>query len=193
MKKLIFCAAMVLISAAVFSQNLHAESIGKQLLSIKLKAPANNADAEYLGIKGTGAFRIPDIACDVLLVEIFSMYCPHCQKEAPGLNEFFRLLENSERYADRIKMIGIGVGNSAFEVNYFRDKYDIRFPLFPDQDFAIHKTIGEVRTPYFIGIKFKEDGSAGIFLSEAGPRGKPEVFFRDLIQMSGLESSMEDQ
>jgi hypothetical protein len=84
-------------------------------------------------------------------------------------------------------MIGIGVGNSEFEVDYFRKQYDIRFPLFPDQDFTIHKTVGEVRTPYFIGVRFKENGSSKVFLSESGPRGKPKVFFRKLLKQSGLE------
>ena len=187
MKHLIICMAAALILSTGFARNIHAESIGDQLLSITLPTPEKKADASYLGIESTGSFRIPDITCDVLLVEIFSMYCPHCQKEAPSLNEFFRLLRNSEPYGDRIKMIGIGVGNSDFEVNYFRKQYDIRFPLFPDQDFTIHKTVGEVRTPYFIGVRFKENGAPEVFLSESGPRGKPEVFFRELIKQSGLE------
>lgn len=188
MKHLIFCTAAVFILSTVFARDIPAEeSIGEQLLSITLQAPEKKTDVSYLGIEEAGSFRITDIPCDVLLVEIFSMYCPHCQKEAPNLNEFFRLLRNSDRFAERIKMIGIGVGNSAFEVNYFRKQYDIKFPMFPDQDFAIHKILGEVRTPYFIGIKFEKDGSTTVFLSETGPRGKPEVFFRDLIKRSGLE------
>lgn len=187
MKHLIFFMAAAIILSTFFARNIHAESIGEQLLSITLQAPEKKRDASYLGVEGTGSFRIPDIACEVLLVEIFSMYCPHCQKEAPSLNEFFRLLRNSDRYADRIKMIGIGVGNSDFEVEYFRKQYDIRFPLFPDQDFTIHKILGEVRTPYFIGIRFKKNGSSEVFLSESGPRGKPEVFFSELVKDSGLE------
>lgn len=187
MRNLIICMAAALLLPMLFPRHAPAESMGEQLLSITLQAPEKKGDADYLGIEGSGEFRLSDIACDVLLVEIFSMYCPHCQKEAPNLNEFFRLLRKSVPYKERIKMIGIGVGNSAFEVNYFRKQYDIKFPMFPDQDFAIHETLGEVRTPYFIGLKFEDDGSATVFLSEAGPRGKPDVFFHDLIQRSGLE------
>ncbi|MBF0241041.1 MAG: redoxin domain-containing protein [Desulfamplus sp.] len=155
--------------------------VGDGLIGASLQLPDNDSYKSYLKITGK-SFTISDIAADIVIVQIFSMYCPHCQKDAPNMNSFFNLLKNSESYKDRIKLIGIGAGNSAFEVDFFRKTYLVEFPLLDDQDFKIHKLLGEVRTPYFIGFKRLKDGSLKIFLSEAGGDREPKAFLDQIIK-----------
>jgi protein-disulfide isomerase len=59
------------------------------LQKINLPIPKNPEEKNYLGLSGDGTFKIPKIKSRVVIVEVFSMYCPYCQKDAPGINEMY--------------------------------------------------------------------------------------------------------
>ena len=107
-------------------------------MDITLAAPAAADHRAYLGLSESTTFDPLDISGRLLIIEIFSMYCPHCQREAPLVNDFYAFVRRDASLDADIRIIGIGVGNSAFEVDFFRKTYNIPFPLFPDGDFKIH-------------------------------------------------------
>ena len=102
------------------------------------------------------------------------------------MNELYRSMQARKDLKNKIKLIGIGVGNSDFEVNFFRKKYEIPFPLFSDEEYSIHKTLGEVRTPYFIGVRLKSDGSSEVFYSKLGGFKDADKFLELMVKLSGL-------
>jgi len=191
MKKILTVLAMItfLFSILVFpalADNKPPEK-GEGLPVINLPVPKNPDERNYLGVSGSGLFKIPQIKAKAVIVEIFSMYCPYCQKDAPGVNELYRLIENNPDVKNKIKLIGIGAGNSPYEVEVYKKTYNVPFPLFPDKDFTIHKACGEVRTPYFMVVKINEDGTHQIVHSQLGGYPGAEPFLELILKASGLK------
>ncbi len=184
--KILACWLLTLFALAPVTAASEPPATGGKLPAIRLAAPAEPEHRKYLGLQGTESFTIPEIDADIVIVEIFSMYCPHCQREAPTINEIYTKIEANPKLQDRVKLIGIGVGNSAMEVDYFRKAYDIPFPLFTDGDFAIHKKLGEVRTPFFIGVRNQADGEHEIFYAQLGGPHDAGVMLEELIRKAGL-------
>lgn len=177
-------AAVLLVSPAVHAGPV---GVGDPLPAISLASPEVEAQRAYLGLKEAGPFSLTDIAAELVIVEIFSMYCPHCQREAPKVNQLYQLLLDTPELRHRVKLIGIGVGNSPMEVDFFKDTYEVRFPLFPDGDFAIHKALGEPRTPYFMGIKIGPDRKASLVYANLGGFEDPADFVKEIMTKAGLQ------
>lgn len=160
---------------------------GGALPDFNLPVSQRQDERQYLGTQPEGYFKIPQIKAQLVIIEIFSMYCPFCQKEAPVVNKLYDLIDGRPELKDKIKIVGIGAGNTPFEVNAFRNLYRIVFPLFPDKDFALHKMLGEVRTPYFIVIKIKPDGTHKVIYSKVGSFGDSRQFLDSIVAKSGLK------
>jgi len=160
---------------------------GGQLPEFSLTIPSEPVYRDYLGLSGSGTFKITDIGAKIVIIEIFSMYCPHCQREAPAVNKFYEEIENNPVAKGKMKLIGIGVGNSTFEVNFFREKFKVPFPLFDDKNYAIHDELGGVRTPFFIGLKIHDTKTHEIFFTQLGGFKDPRQFLELLLKESGLQ------
>jgi thiol-disulfide isomerase/thioredoxin len=193
MKKLSSLLVFIVILAffSVFDHPLFAANEppaeGGTMPVIKLPIPKSPEAKDYLGLEGEGSFTIPQIKAKVVIIEIFSMYCPYCQNEAPRVNELYNAIEKNPDLKGKIKIIGIGAGNTPMEVDVFRKKYQIAFPLFPDVDYSIHKVCGEVRTPYFIGVKINENGTHEVIYSKLGSIQDANQFLELIIKLSGIK------
>jgi thiol-disulfide isomerase/thioredoxin len=159
---------------------------GGQLPSIMLPIPKSAEERTYLGLSGTGTFRIPQIKADAVIVEFFSMYCPICQKDAPGINELYDKIRKDPDLQDRIKMIGIGAGNSALKWRPQENLWGL-FPLFPDADYVIHRACGEVRTFLLHWCGNQKIEFHQVFLSQQGGFPGAQPFLEQILKESGLK------
>lgn len=184
---LTFVAMMLFASSSIFASGNITPQVGSTFPSIEFPKPSDSKLLNYLGLSGSGNFKINQIKADVLIVEIFSMYCPYCQGEAPNINNLYKAIESNASLKGKIKIIGIGIGNSTFETDIFKNKYKIEFPLLPDGDFKLHKIIGEVRTPYFFVIKLKGKKPSEVIYSKLGALGNIEAFLAEIVKSSGLK------
>jgi peroxiredoxin len=156
-------------SSPVFCAALNPEpKKGGRLPTISLQLPNKSDEKIYLGLSGAGSFKLHQIKAKVILIKIFNLYCPICQSTASAMVELHHQIENHPDFKGKIKLIGIGVGNSQSEIEVFKQNNNVPFPLFPDQDFSIHKVLGEVRTPFFIVIKMNRNRSHEIVHTHLG-------------------------
>jgi len=165
-----------------------AKSDRELLPDVTLTVPVDRDHIQYLGLKGEPgtAFKLSDIDADIMIIEIFSMYCPHCQKAAPKVNELYQKMEEMKRADLKLAIIGIGASNTDLEVNTFRKGFDIAFPLFSDQDLSIYHTLAGKGTPTFIGCK-KDGNKRVIFFRKSGGFTDPFDFLNNLLNRSGLK------
>ncbi|MCE5335949.1 MAG: TlpA family protein disulfide reductase [Desulfobacteraceae bacterium] len=158
---------------------------GETFPELQLPLPQKVEEREYLKIE-SGPFRLSQIKTDIVIVEVFSMYCPHCQREAPNVNALFKALSNRKELKNRVTLIGIGAGNTPYEVNAFRNLYKIQYPLFPDGDLGLHKKLGEVNTPYFFVVWNKPNAGRRVVYSKVGSIGDPNAFIQMISSKTGV-------
>lgn len=147
MKRIILALAACLFLAA-------AAQAGDIFPDIDLQGKISPEQRTYLDVP-EGPIKLSDIGADFVLVEVFSMYCPICQHDAPGVNEMFNQVLASDK-ASRIRFVGVGAGNTPFEVAFYRKKFTVQFPLFEDPNYVAHKAVGNVGTPAYYLIDLRD-------------------------------------
>jgi peroxiredoxin len=160
---------------------------GEKLPLISLPIPKNPGEKNYLGLTGEGFFRINQIKANAVLIKVFNLYCPVCQATAVVMGELYNQIEDNPQLKNKIKLIGIGVGNNLLEVEVFKEGHHLPFPVFPDENFKIHQTLGEVRTPFFIAVKMNGDGSADIVHTHPGGLTDAKAFLDLMVEAFGIK------
>ena len=151
------------------------------LPALRLPRPDAAAQRNYLGVGEAETFAMRDIRTRILIIEVFNFYCPHCQAEAPNINRLYRRIESDAQYRGQIKIIGIGIGNTRYEVERFRKRYAIPFPLFADRSRVISRQLEVRQTPTFIVWNYRIDGRIDPILFAPGSIGDIGVFLDRLV------------
>jgi hypothetical protein len=144
------------------------------LPAFNLPAPSLEDDQKYLGVKGP-AFQLKDVDCDVLLVEILGVYCPMCYQQAPLFNKLFGRI-NKKGLGDRVKMLGVAIGATTMELDYLRKKGSYDYPVVQDESSAVHKLLGEPRTPFTMLVS--RDGK--VLYTHLGVIEDVDAFFQQI-------------
>ena len=178
MKKLASAICLILITfsgALVCAEKFPVN--GQALSQLVYEAPDAPIDLKYLGISGKPALKLPQIQADVLIIQVFNMYCHYCQSEAPKVNKLYQIIETSPALKGKVKLVGVGVGNTPYEVNVYKKKFDVRFPLLWDPLLDIQKTSkSRFRTPTFIVARKVRGPALEIVHIHVGKLGPLEQF-----------------
>jgi hypothetical protein len=151
------------------------------LAAIQLTVPEDQAEKNYLGLKKDSNFSLQHIDADSVIIEVFNMYCHICQGEAPKVNQLHKLIDGDPKLR-RVKLIGIGTGNTPLEVDVFRKKFNVSFPLFPDDDLNIQKAFpNPVRTPTFLVVTIDRGTNVGVVQALEGKFESAEEFLKTIM------------
>lgn len=150
-----YCAVQVdTISAGASSENgcptgLSEKSLPSltQALSLKLPAPSLSSDRERLGLDANeNEFSLAELDADLLVILVFDMYCHVCHQSAKNMRWVVDQIEGNPGI-ENYKVIGLGRGDTEFEVQTFRKKLKLNFPAVPDRDKQVTDALGVRRTP----------------------------------------------
>jgi thiol-disulfide isomerase/thioredoxin len=170
-------------------QNISQPAVKKTPFPVfDLPIPQNDAQKNYLGIAGSGRFKITQIKSPVIIIGVFSAECPHCRNTAPKVNELYQAIQARPDLKEKIKIIGI-LDSYAHDVDLFRARYNVPFPLFPGQESVISQKLGVNYLPKIFGVKNNDDGTMEKFYSKTGEFWfwSPNRFLEKIIKLSKLE------
>lgn len=141
-------------------------SLGEKISPFSLQDTLNEEDRRYLGMKKgmfdfnkKKFFFLKEIQADYIILEFLNRYCVSCLSQAPIINRLYQKILHDESLRDRIKILGIGVGNNQKEMHQFRSDNKVSFPMLPDPEFAAYEAIGDPGgTPYFLVLRKAPEG-----------------------------------
>jgi len=79
------------------------------------------------------------------------------------------------------------VKNDSYEINFYREKYNVSFPLFEDRNLEIHEKFGQPATPYFVVVALNGRGRNKVIHTLLGGFESPEIFYKTILEKSGLK------
>ena len=109
------------------------KAVGQSKLKVGDTAPA------FSIATNAGTFDLAGVSTPVLL-EVFAPWCPHCQKEAPILNDL------AAKYAGKVAIVAVSgdavdydhnTAESESNVHLFADQYQTRYPIAFDRDLKV--------------------------------------------------------
>ncbi|MHB8834773.1 MAG: TlpA family protein disulfide reductase [Candidatus Methylomirabilia bacterium] len=174
MKKLPVVVALAGMLITAFTAPAHAEKARKlgegdgvfrpvalaALPDVRLRDTLTPGQRTYLGLGASGPFTIGAVRGDLVFVEFFNSSCYACALMAPVMDQTWRTVDARTDLKDRVRFVGIGVGNTLDQVREFHDRYDTPFPMLADPEFAAFDALGTLEgTPYLLLLRRGADGT----------------------------------
>jgi peroxiredoxin len=99
--------------------------------------------------------KLDQIGAPYVVLEVMRTSCPHCQKEAPAMNKFYHLVEDSD-LKGKVKFLAVAQSSSAEEVRKFKQAHAVAFPMVADPQSTVEKALQIQGVPTVVILK--QDG-----------------------------------
>ena len=158
------------------SEEIKTISTGMNLPQFMLDAPGSANEKEYLGLAELKPFSLSQISAGIIVLEIFSIYCPHCRNQASVLNNVYKFIKQDPHLSNGIKMVGIAAGARKSETEGWKTTLHVPFPLFPDPETTIWQKLGKPGVPCTLLVT----STGKVLATHLGATEDIEVFFREI-------------
>jgi hypothetical protein len=149
---------------------------------LQLKLNGNQEHRTYLGVESDASITLSQIRADHLIIVIFNSFCTICQADAGILNSMFQMITGDPLLEGKVKMIGIGTGNTAVEVALFQQDHQVPYPLFADPEFKLEKAMPEnLRAPMFLAVKNTGEAPLEVVQTHMGPLKSLDHLLREAL------------
>jgi len=160
---------------------------GDLLPHISLISPASQAEKEYLGVGEKKIFSVEEIQADLIVIKYLNTNCVYCIKLLPIFDEIYRTVDQDADLRKRIKILGIGVGDTMTEVDFLKKNHPIPYPVIPDTEFEAHYAIGTRRIPFIVAARKDKQGKWVVASVHVGLIFSAESFVGELKSILAID------
>lgn len=127
-------------------------AVGQDLSSLAFAAADRPEDAALLGAPAGKPFSLKDLRFGVFILEVVGVYCSYCHEQAPLFNDFHKRLTRAKLAGPTgpVRMAAVASGATIPELEHLRTHSSYAYPVLRDEDYSLHKALGEPKTPYTI-------------------------------------------
>ncbi|MBU1611535.1 MAG: TlpA family protein disulfide reductase [Proteobacteria bacterium] len=155
---------------------------GQAFPDFSLQGELTQEHRQYLGVDSP-LVRLSEVQAEYLFIEVYSLYCAPCQREAPTVNEMYETTIRTG-LGSTVKFLGIAAGNTPYEVEVFREQFQVEFPLFSDEDYVVHEAIGNMGTPYFVLVRVGGTDNLEVLYAHEGAPEQMEGVYEEMIRLA---------
>ncbi len=178
----------LLLAGSGAAREEHLIAFGDPFPEIDLPTPADADARVYLGVPEAETFRPSQVKTQLLLVELLNTHCLHCQQQTLAYNDLYDLIEGNSETRGKIKLLGIAAGNLEEEVQTFRERIRMKFPLLADPGFQAYRVIGGSITPFSIYVRQDQSGRPGVVAgTHLGMNTRYQALFEELRRLATEE------
>ena len=151
---------------------------------LALPPPDSVQTQTYLGLAAMTPFKVSDIKAKIVVIELMSARCPHCQANATTMNNIYKTIQADSGLAD-VKVIAIAIADDKPGVETFKKQFKTPFPILLDENREIISSMGVRTTPNTMVVSTDD---AKVLFTHAGEIEDADAFVKQVKFVKQMEA-----
>jgi len=153
-------------------------------VNFALPTPDSAQTQTYLGLDAMKPFKVTDIRAKIVVIELMSARCPHCQANAPIMNDIYKMIRADSGLAD-VKVIAIAIADDKAGVETFKKQFKTPFPILLDESREITRSMTVRGTPTTMVVSTED---AEVLFTHPGVIPDADAFVKQVKFVKQLEA-----